>query len=168
MSKLSKLIALSVSSTFVLLSTAPASFAGTARDSAISLSAPSTFKMKKSGCSTLRFTYKIQPEYRDYGALIRFSLASSANQENPEKEFDVVMWKYNWVNGQIESNNVDFTEEIPLKICKTVRTETSNVSGLNRSGTYFITADSQFETDGNPGTAPKLSWVTLKVKVNVA
>lgn len=168
MSKLSKFIAMTISSTLLLISAAPASFAGTARDVAMSLSAPSTFKMKKTGCSTLRFTYKIQPEYRDYGALIRFSLASSANQEDSEKEFDVVMWKYNWVNGQIESNNVDFTEEIPLKICKTVRTETSNVIGLSKSGTYFITADSQFETDGNPGTAPKLSWVTLKIKINAA
>ncbi len=168
MSKLSKLIAMSISSTLFLISAAPASFAGTARDMAMSLSAPSSFKMKKSGCSTLRFTYKIQPEYRDYGALIRFSLASSANQENPEKEFDVVMWKYNWVNGQIESNNVDFTEEVPLRICKTPRTEANDFSGLTKSGTYFITAETQFETDGNPGTAPKLSWVTLKIKINAA
>ena len=168
MSKLTKFIAIFVSSSLVLIAVAPASFAGSARDVAMSLSAPSSFKMKKSGCSTLRFTYKIQPEYRDYGALIRFSLASSANQENPEKEFDVVMWKYNWVNGQIESNNVDFTEEVPLRICKTPRTEANDFSGLTKSGTYFITAETQFETDGNPGTAPKLSWVTLKIKINAA
>ncbi len=168
MSKFSKFLAMAISSILLLIAAAPASVAGTARDVAMSLSAPSSFKMKKSGCSTLRFTYKIQPEYRDFGGLIRFSLASSPNQENPQKEFDVVMWKYNWVNGQIESNNVDFTEEVPLKICKTPRTEVNDFSGLTKSGTYFITADSQFETDGNPGTAPKLSWVTLKIKINAA
>lgn len=135
-------------------STSP-TVAATARDQVMLISTASTIQAKKTGCSKVEVTYKISPNYRDLPALIVFAFDNSNDPESGDR-FGSLVFKYNWYNGTWKSNNADFSDIVSFSVCD-----------LKKSGTYFVTAKAQFETDGDLGTAPITNWLAVKVKAKV-
>jgi hypothetical protein len=129
---------------------APTSQSNTYRMSeVVEIGAAASIKLAKSGCTFFEVDYKIKPNYRDVGGILKFSVRKNPNYSGggPARyAYEYFEYNFDLDTLEIYSNGADFFGRITLKVCSQEWTteEGAKIRALTKPGNYFLIAAPEF------------------------